>query len=158
MEGNIFYITKKKLQELKKEHDELIAFEHTKVVGYEAPKILESDDINPEFISFQEDMDFLRSRIAELKNVLEHYTLIKNPPKEKQMFVHLGAEVKIEVAGKSDELMLVGTLEANPVLGKISSESPVGKALLGKKVGDEVIVPSPIKTVYKIKKITYEAS
>jgi transcription elongation factor GreA len=54
--------------------------------------------------------------------------------------------------------MIVGTLEANPSEGRISIESPVGKALLGKKVGDEVIITSPIKIVYKIKKIKYELS
>ena len=54
--------------------------------------------------------------------------------------------------------MIVGTLEANPSLGKISNESPVGKALLGRRVGDEVIISSPIKTVYKIKGIKYEIS
>jgi transcription elongation factor GreA len=54
--------------------------------------------------------------------------------------------------------MLVSTLEANPSEGKISTESPVGKALLGKKIGDEIIITSPIRVKYKIKKIKYEIS
>ena len=70
--------------------------------------------------------------------------------------VDLGAKVKIDIAGKKDEFMIVGTLEANPSLGKISNESPVGRALLGHKVGDEIVVSSPMKTTYKIKKIKYE--
>jgi len=152
----IFYITKEKLQELKKEYDELVTFEHNKTVGEEAPKIFESEDINPEFLSFQEDMSFLRSRIGELKNIFEHYELIKNPPKSDQAVVNLGAKVKIDVDGEKDEFVIVGTLEANPALGKISNESPVGKALLGHKIGDEITVSSPIKTKYKIKSIKYE--
>jgi transcription elongation factor GreA len=52
----------------------------------------------------------------------------------------------------------VGTLEANPALGKISNESPVGKALLGHKIGDEVLVSSPAKIAYKIKGIKYEVN
>ena len=84
--------------------------------------------------------------------------MIKNPPKEKQVFVDMGAKVKIEVKGENDEFMIVGTLEANPNLGKISYESPVGKALLGHKIGDEIVIASPIKTVYKIKGIKYEIS
>jgi len=156
MDGKTFYVTKEKLRELKKEHEYLVEFERRKVMGQEAPRALESEDINPEFVSFQEDMVFLRSRIGELKNILEHYELIKEPPKEKQIFVNLGAKVKIEVAGKDDEFVILGTLEANPNLGSISNESPVGKALLGHKVGDEVSISSPIKTTYKIKNIKYE--
>src|SRR3989344_6749415 len=151
MDKVTFYLTKEKLGELKKEYEALVDFEHSKIVNQEAPKVLESEDINLEFVSFQEDIVFLRSRINELKNILEHYEIIKKPSKEKQTFVGLGAKVKIEVAGKSDEFMIVGTLEANPSLGKISNESPVGRALLGRRVGDEVIISSPIKTIYKIK-------
>ncbi|TSC95120.1 MAG: transcription elongation factor GreA [Parcubacteria group bacterium Licking1014_1] len=154
MDRKTFYITKGKLQELKKEYEDLIEFERRKSAG-EAPKIFESEDINPEFISFQEDLSFLRSRISELKNIFEHYELIKNPPKEKQGIVELGAKVKIDIDGEKDEFTIVGTLEANPSLGKISNESPVGRALLGHKIGDEVTVSSPIKTIYKIKSIKY---
>jgi len=158
MEAKIFYITKGKLQELKKEYEELSDFERKKALGQEAPKILESEDLNPEFVSFQEDIGFLRSRIDELKNILEHHELIKNPAKEKQGIIGVGAKVKIDVGGQRDEFVIMGTLEANPALGKISNESPVGKALLGHKVGDEVVVFSPVEIKYKIKNIKYEIS
>lgn len=158
MEEKIFYITRQKFNELKKEYDRLVAFERTKVVGQEAPKILESEDLNPEFISFQEDMEALRARIDELDDILERHQIITLPPKEKRGIVDLGAVVKVDVGGKTDEFMIVGTLEANPTLGKISNESPVGKALLGQRAGDEIVVSSPIKTAYKIKKITYEVN
>ncbi|MDP3882738.1 MAG: GreA/GreB family elongation factor [Candidatus Staskawiczbacteria bacterium] len=158
MDGKTFYITKEKLNEIKKEYEELLEVERKKTIGEEAPKIFESEDLNPEFISFQEDIDFLRSRIEELKNVIEHHELIKSPPKEKQSIVDLGAKVKIDVNGQKDEFVIVGTLEANPALGKISNESPVGRALLGHKVGDLVVVSSPIETTYKIKNIKYEIS
>lgn len=158
MDEKIYYITKEKLRELKKEYEELLVFEHQKTTKEEAPKIFESEDINPEFISFQEDIDFLRSRISEIKNILEHHEIIKNPPKEKQSVVGIGAKVKIDVDGQKDEFTIVGTLEANPALRKISNESPVGKALLGKKVGDQVVISSPVHTTYKIKSIKYEVS
>lgn len=158
MDGKTFYITKAKLQEIRKEYEELLDFERHKATGEEAPKIFESEDINPEFISFQEDMSFLRSRIDELKNILEHYELIKNPIKGNQSIVGLGAKVKVDVNGEKDEFVIVGTLEANPALGKISNESPVGKALLEHKIGDEVVILTPIKTTYKIKAIKYEIS
>jgi len=158
MDGKIFYITKGKLQELKKEYEELLNIERKKALGQEVPKILESEDLNPEFVSFQEDIGFLRSRIDELKNILEHHELIKAPAKDKRGVVQLGSKVKIDVDGQRDEFVVVGTLEANPALGKISNESPVGMAILGHKVGDEVVVFSPMKITYKIKKIKYDVS
>lgn len=158
MEEKIFYITKEKLKELKGEYERLVVSEHDKTIGQEAPKMLESEDVNPEFLSFQEDIGSLRSRLDEVKDIIDHHQLIKNPPKEKRALVDLGAKVKLDVNGKKNEFMIVGTLEANPEAGMISNESPVGKALLGRKVGDEIIVTSPTKKAYKIKSIKYEIS
>ena len=158
MDEKIFYITKAKLNELKKEHERLLDFEHKKSFEQEAPKILESEDLNPEFVSFQEDVGFLRSRIDELKNIVDHHELIKNPPKDKRSIISLGAKVMVDVGGQKDEFIILGSLEANPALGKISNESPVGKALMGRKIGDEVIVFSPVEIRYRIKNIKYEIS
>jgi transcription elongation factor GreA len=52
--------------------------------------------------------------------------------------------------------MIVGTLEANPSMGKISNESLVGQALMGKKVGEIVVISNAMRTSYKIKEIRYE--
>lgn len=158
MEEKKFYLTKQKLKELEQEHESLVVFEKSKTMGGEAPKVLESEDLNPEFLSFQEDMSFLRSRIIELENIFSNYELIKNPSKQNKNIIGLGAKVLVSVDGIKDEFTIMGTLEANPSLGKISNESPVGKALMGHKVGEEVIVSSPIKTIYKIKKIKYLSS
>ena len=158
MDGKKYYLTKQRLQELEKEHNSLISFEKSKLLGEEAPKIFESEDMNPEFLSFQEDMSFLRSRIKELESILSNHELIKNPPKDKKNIIGLGAKILVEIDGKKDEFTITGTLEANPSLGKISNESPVGRALIGHKAGDAVVVSSPIKTVYKIKKIKYQSS
>ncbi len=70
MEKKKFYLTKQKLKELEQEHESLVVFERSKTIEEEAPKVLESEDLNPEFLSFQEDMSFLRSRIMELENIL----------------------------------------------------------------------------------------
>ena len=158
MTDKIFYVTKGKLNELKKEYEGLLAIERKKSLDQEAPKILESEDLNPEFVSFQEDIGFLRSRMDKIRDIIEHHELIKSPVKEKMDVVNVGAKVKIDVGGHKDEFFIVGTLEANPALGKISNESPVGKALLGHKIGDEVLVSSPVKLTYKIKNIKYEVS
>lgn len=156
MPEKIFYVTKEKLQELQKEYDSLLAIDHDKAMAEEAPKMVESDDLNPEFVSFQEEVGSMRARIDELKVILDNHEIIKKPPKEKQDFVHLGAKVKLEGSGVADEFVIVGTLEAHPELGKISNESPVGAALMGRKIGDEIVIDSPEKMTYKIKNIKYE--
>jgi len=152
-----FYLTEQGLERIKKEYQDLKNLKLSKTKG-EIPKIWQSEDLNPEYLSFQEDLSFLESRIAELEYILKNTELIKPPPKEKQNMVNLGATVLVEVDGQTDEFMIVGTLEANPAIGKISNESPVGRMLLGHRVGDEVVVSSPIQTVYKIKKIKYLTS
>lgn len=152
-----FYLTKEGFEKIKKEYEDLKNL-RLKKIKREKPQILHSEDLNPEYFTFQEDMDLLEFRIDELRDILDNVEIIKAPPKNLQHIVHLGATVTLEEEGKFNEFMIVGSLESNPNEGKISSESPVGKALLGKKIGDEVIITSPIKVVYKIKKIRYELS
>ncbi len=152
-----FYLTKEGLEKIKTEYKTLRNIKLSKTKG-EIPKIWHSEDLNPEYLSFQEDLGFLESKIAEIEYILKNVQLIKLPPREKQNIVNLGARVMVEVDGQTDEFEIVGTFEANPSIGKISNESPVGQAILGHKVGDEVIISSPIKTTYKIKKIKYLSS
>ena len=157
MEKKIYYLTQKGFKEIKKEHEILENLRSAKIKG-EVPKIWESEDLNPEYISFQEDMDFLETRLAELENIIKNANIIKIPSRKEQNIVGLGATVTLEIDKKDiDELRIVGTLEANPSLGKISNESPVGKSLIGRRAGDEIVVSSPVETVYKIKKIRYES-
>ncbi|PIX88480.1 MAG: transcription elongation factor GreA [Candidatus Nealsonbacteria bacterium CG_4_10_14_3_um_filter_36_16] len=157
MEEKKFYLTKEGLERIKKEYQDLKNLKFSKTKGG-VPKLWESEDLNPEYLSFQEDLSFLEARLAELENIVKNAELIKSPPKEKQNIINLGATVLVEVDGQNDEFTIVGTLEANPALGKISNESPVGRLLLDHRVGDEVTVSSPIQTIYKIKKIRYRIS
>jgi len=157
VEEKKFYLTKEGLEKIKKEYQGLKNLKLSKTKG-EIPKIWHSEDLNPEYLSFQEDLSFLETRLAELGNILKNAELIRSPSKEKQKIIHLGATVLVEVDGQNDEFTIVGSLEANPSLGKISNESPVGRTLLGHQVGDEVLISSPIKTTYKIKKIKYLSS
>jgi transcription elongation factor GreA len=149
-----FYLTREGLEKLKKEYQELKKAKRAKLKN-ETPSIVPSQGIDSEYLTFQEDLNFLDSRIEELENILRNHQLIKPPPKKERQIINLGATVLVEVEGQIDELTIVGSVEANPTIGKISNESPVGKALLGHKIGDEVKVQSTIATIYKIKKIEY---
>ena len=153
-----FYLTKEGLGGVKKEYSKLKNLRLLKIKG-EAPRTWQSEDLNPEYLAFQEDLSFLESKVRELEYVLKNVEIIKAPQKTMQDMVHLGATVTLEEAdGRINEFMIVGMLEANPGEGKISSESPVGKALLGRKIGEEVMITSPISIRYKIKKIKYQLS
>lgn len=151
-----FYLTKQGLAKAKEEYEKL---RHLRGLKSQkgAPAILHSEELNTEFVSFREDMDLLDARLDELEYILKHFELIKPPPKKERNKVCIGASVDLEIGGQKDRFTLVGTLEADPSLGRISNESPVGKALLGHKVGDEIslALSNPHKIVYKIKKIEY---
>ncbi|NCO80477.1 hypothetical protein GW869_01745, partial [bacterium] len=83
-----FYLTKEGLEKIQKEYQGLKNLKFSKTRG-EIPKIWHSEDINPEYLSFWEDLSFLETRIAELENILKNAELIQPPPKEKQNVVNL---------------------------------------------------------------------
>ena len=154
-----FYLTKEKLKELKKEYEVLKKLRAVKTRN-EAPSILESEDINPEWLSFREDLDLLEMRLAEVENILKNVKIIRAPSKKNQAAVAIGATVFVEIDGEDDEFRIVGTLEADPAENKISDESPIGRALLGRKVGETAVIRVPAKAPIvnhscKIKKIRY---
>lgn len=108
---------------------------------------------NAEYQSARQEQDRNETRISEIENILQNVEIIKKPKGDSK--VQLGSFVVLRNDGKSKEFQVVGTVEANPLDGKISDESPLGKAVLGKKVGDEVEIATPTeKTVYKITEIS----
>jgi len=149
-----YYLTKEGLDKIKKEYQRLLKLKES-MLKKETPSVFHSEELNAEFVSYREDFEYLESRVAEIEYILKNFELIKPPPKKERDTVKLGARVTVEVNNQEDEFMITGTLEANPSAGKISDKSPVGRALLGHKVGDEVVISSPTKVVYKIKAIKY---
>ena len=155
MATTTYYLTKEGLEKVKKEHQKLMDFKKAKTKG-EVPSIWHSEDVNPEYLSFQEDMSLLEARITEYENILRNVELIKPPAKKEQKKVALGATVKLALDGEIDEFQIVGTLEADPAERKISNESPLGQGLLGTKVGESVVVKaSVVNHTCKILKIRY---
>jgi transcription elongation factor GreA len=95
---------------------------------------------------------FVEGRIAEIENILKHSSVIVAPKGSK--LVDIGSIVHLELETGVQRYQIVGSTEANPEEGKISNESPIGKALLGKKPGDEVEVEVPSGSLrYKITKV-----
>lgn len=147
------YLTKEGLDELKKEFTEL-----TKV---KRPEILERvsqarnmGDLseNAEYAAAREELSFIDGRIDELEELIRQATIIHESQKKgKEGEVKLGSKVTLHIGHKKEEFLVVGEWEADPAAKKISHESPLGKALLGKKIGDKVEVAAPAgKVIYTI--------
>ncbi len=152
---NKFYVTREGLERVKAEYEKLRDFKRQKTMG-ETPSLLHSEEANPEYLSFQEDMSLLDSKIAEHENILQNVELISAPKGRERQKVWFGATVTVDLGGEVDEFTIVGTLEADPVQKKISNESPLGARLLGAIVGDVVEVKTElVNHICKVLKVQY---
>jgi len=113
---------------------------------------------NAEYHAAKEQQSFIAGRIEELKSKLARAEVI-DPSKIKQSKVAFGARVKVVDIEADEEyvFILVGPEEADVKSGKISISSPVGRALIGKDVGDIATIKAPARTIeYEIQEITFE--
>lgn len=107
---------------------------------------------NAEYHAAKDEHEKNEGRILEVENILASVELIKKPKGDSK--VQLGSNVKLKNGTTTKEFKVVGTVEADPLSGKISDESPLGKALLGKKLNDDVEITTPAETTtYKIVEI-----
>jgi transcription elongation factor GreA len=146
----LYRLTQAGADELKAEQAKLIAQRGPLADRIRRARELGDLSENAEYQSAREDQDRLEGRISELEYVLQNMQLIKKPPTNGH--VRLGSMVKLKSAsGAAKQFQVVGTIEADPLHGKISDESPIGKALLGKKEGDKAEIKTPSETIiYKI--------
>ena len=110
---------------------------------------------NSEYDEAKNEQGKLYSRMAELEEILSNYTLIEDQEKSADI-IHGGTTVMVKDIefDEDDTYEIVGSQEADPMNSRISEESPFGRALLGRKVGDEVVVEAPAGSIrYKILKI-----
>ena len=109
---------------------------------------------NAEYSAARQEQERNESRISEIENILRNVEEIKKPRGDSK--VQLGSRIKLKSAGGKDkQFQVVGTVEADPLEGKISDESPIGQSLIGKKVGDQVEIVTPADTIsYKIIEIS----
>lgn len=146
-------LTKGGLKILKAEYDELIKNKRPQVTR-RIQRAREFGDLseNSEYDAAKDEQVIVQNRIAELEEILHKAKIIE--PNNQTDFVVIGSTIMVEAEGEKDEFMIVGTVEADPARKKISNESPVGAALLGAKIGDEIEVATPIvRAKYKILKI-----
>ena len=144
-------VTQNGLDSLKKELEELVNVKRPKLVERLERARQEGDlSENSDYINAREELEFLDGRIDELKSVVENAEVISDNGGSKGK-VGVGTIVVIQVNGDRHEFNIVGEWEADPSQKKISYQSPLGRQLVGKKVGDIVTVEAPVgKVVYKI--------
>lgn len=104
---------------------------------------------NSEYDEAKNEQGKLYSRIAEVENILENCVVIEEENHDGKM-VRLGSKIKVlDVEFEEEETYeVVGSQEADPMNGRISEDSPFGRALLGKAVGEDVIVEAPAGTLH----------
>jgi transcription elongation factor GreA len=150
----LFHLTDEGVAELKTERSTLIAERGPIAERIKTAREFGDLSENAEYSTAKDEQERTEARIAEIDHILQHVKLIKKP--KNGAVVQLGSWVCLQSDnGKQKEFQVVGTVEADPLKGKISDESPIGKALLGRKIGETVEIKTPSeKTEYKITKIT----
>ena len=149
----LFHLTKEGISDLEKELKGLVA--ERGPVAERIKSAREFGDLaeNAEYSSARQEQERLETRISEIEHILQNHEVIKKPKGDSK--VQLGSTIKLKDDNKTKEFQVVGTVEADPLNGKISDESPIGRALMGKKVGDNVEIETPVESsTYKIVEIS----
>jgi transcription elongation factor GreA len=140
-----FQMTKEGLEELQQELAALVA--NRSAIAERIKTAREFGDLseNAEYSSARLEQEKAESRIAEIENIILNVEIIKKPANDQ--VVRLGSSVTLKSGSQAKQFQVVGTVEADPMSGKISDESPIGQALLGKKVGDSVEIKTPAESI-----------
>lgn len=148
------YLTKEGLEDLKKEYEELTKVRRPELLDRVSQARNQGDlSENAEYTAARDELNFVDGRIEEIDEVLKQAVLIEDTTRQggANAVVALGSKVLVKVGKKEELFTVVGEWEADPANKKISHESPLGKALIGKGKGDAVEVDAPAgKVVYTV--------
>ena len=139
-----FRLTKEGIDEMKLELADLL--KQRASIGEAIRTAREFGDLseNTEYQSARAAQERNDARVSEIEHILQNVEIIKAPKAGAK--VQLGSKVTLKGAKGDKQFQVVGTVEADPLNGKISDESPIGQALLGKKEGDSVEIKTPAET------------
>src|ERR1700716_2017417 len=144
MHDKVVYLTPEGKQRFTEELHELLTVRRHEVEAQIRRAKEFSDTVdNAEYDEAKQEQAFVEGRIQELERLLSAAKVIEEPS-TKTDYVRMGAHIKVvDQEGEEETYYLVGSSEADPRKGLISNESPIGRALIGKRVGDEVTVVAP---------------
>lgn len=157
MADNGYPMTREAYEELTAELKHKIEVERPRLAA-RLKAAIEMGDLseNADYTAAKEAQGFLEGRIQELQTMLSDAVIIDESAAANSHTVRLGSHVTIVEEGEDEPevYQIVGQIEANPANGKISDESPLGRALIGRKVGDTVRVQAPVgELIFEIKDI-----
>ena len=148
MAGRPVPLTKEGLAKLQQELEHLVTVGRAEVAQriHDAKELVGAQN-TPEYEDARNEQAFVEGRILELETVIQNAVIIEQAHDHQK--VSLGAAVTVLThKGQREQYTIVGSAEADPKAGRISNESPVGAALLGKAVGDDVLVNAPAGTMH----------
>ncbi len=137
-------ITREGLEALRQEYEYLVKHRRPEIARI-IQEAREHGDIreNAAYDAAKHDQAFIEGRIREIEELLKRVELIEEPTDGDRSVVRVGSTVTIEIDGELETYTIVGAIEAKPSAGRISNESPVGKALLGHRAGETVTIQTP---------------
>ncbi|MBQ2643598.1 MAG: transcription elongation factor GreA [Candidatus Saccharibacteria bacterium] len=135
-------------KELEEELDELIKNRPAVAERIATARAFGDLSENEEYSSARNEQKVAEGRILEIQDILKNAKVIRSGKKDK---VSLGVTVVLDMGGRKVEYILVGPTEANPLEGKISNESPIGKAIFGRKAGESFEFNSKKVKIVEIK-------
>ncbi|GAB4477593.1 MAG: transcription elongation factor GreA [Anaerolineae bacterium] len=144
-DSNTYPMTRAALEELRKELEHCIKVERPALAARLKAAIAMGDlSENADYIAAKEAQGFLEGRILHLQEMIRGSVIIDETTRPNGV-IALGSRIVVQEEGQDEPetFMLVGKVEADPRRGKISDESPLGRALLGKKKGDTVTISAP---------------
>src|SRR6185503_2146204 len=137
-----YLLTAEGLQKLNDELKELINKKRPDVIERIREAASHGDlSENADYAQAREEQSFIEGRIQEIEDMIKNAEIITASTQHST--VTIGSTISVKVANQEKTYTIVGSNEANPAEGKISNESLVGKALLGKKLGDKVMIQAP---------------
>jgi transcription elongation factor GreA len=136
------YLSKDGLEKLRTELDEMVSVKRPEVAN-RIHDAKEHGDLseNAEYEDAKNEQAFVEGRIQTLSALVKNAVVIEE--NHQTTHVQIGSKVTLQSEDGKESFQIVGSAEAAPAEGKISNESPVGRALLGRKKGDEVVVTVP---------------
>jgi transcription elongation factor GreA len=135
-------VTREGLEEIKRELSELINVRRPQIIATVAEARSHGDlRENSAYDAARHDQMMLERRISELEAFVRNADIVETDTRSG--IVGLGTTVVVDYEGFDETYTVVGAAEAKPTLGRVSVESPMGKALLGKRVGDSATVATP---------------
>ena len=150
-----FHLTQQGIDELKSELQGLLSRRTDIADAIKTARDQGDLSENAEYHAAKDEQQSMESRISEIEYILANVEVITRLKGDNSQ-VRLGASVELKGAdGKSKKFQVVGTVEADPLNGKISDESPIGRALMGKQIGEKVEIKTPADTTtYKVASIS----